>query len=71
LEGLRLENVHIFYGHLEHLMDICDILWLFGTFCVHLVHFFRFWYHVPRKIWQPWLRLLQTVPNSARCSHNR
>jgi hypothetical protein len=26
LEGLRLENVHIFYGHLEHLMDICDIL---------------------------------------------
>jgi hypothetical protein len=20
---------------------------------MHLVHFFRFWYHVPRKIWQP------------------
>jgi hypothetical protein len=33
--------------------DIWDILWPFGTFCVHLVHFFRFWYHVPRKIWQP------------------
>jgi hypothetical protein len=29
------------------------ILWPFGTFCVHLVHFFWIWYHVPRKIWQP------------------
>jgi hypothetical protein len=19
-----------------------------------LVHFFQFWYHAPRKIWQPW-----------------
>jgi hypothetical protein len=27
----------------------------FGTFCVNLVHFFRFQYHSPRKIWQPWL----------------
>jgi hypothetical protein len=34
--------------------DICDILGPFGTFYVHLVHFFRFWYHVPRKNWQPW-----------------
>jgi hypothetical protein len=33
--------------------DIWDILWPFGTFCVHLVHFFLSWYHVPRKIWQP------------------
>jgi hypothetical protein len=23
---------------------------------VHLVHFCQFWYHVPRKIWQPWCR---------------
>jgi hypothetical protein len=34
-------------------MAIWDILWPFGTFCIHLVHFFPFWYHVPRKIWQP------------------
>jgi hypothetical protein len=27
-------------------------IWPFGTFCIHFVHFFRFWYHVPRKIWQ-------------------
>jgi hypothetical protein len=29
----------IFYGHLEYFMAIWDILWPFGTFCVHLVHF--------------------------------
>jgi hypothetical protein len=54
LEGLRLDNVYIFYGHLEYFMEIWDILWPFGIFCIHLVHFFRFWYHVQRKIWQPW-----------------
>jgi hypothetical protein len=26
LEGLRLDNVNIFYGHLEYFMDIRDIL---------------------------------------------
>jgi hypothetical protein len=29
------------------------ILWPFGIFCVHLIHFLRFWYRAPRKIWQP------------------
>jgi hypothetical protein len=53
LEGLRLENVDIFYGHLESFTNTWDILWPFGTFCVHLVHFLVFWYHVPRIIWQP------------------
>jgi hypothetical protein len=38
-QGLRLKNVDIFYGHLEYFMDIWYILWPFGTFCVHLVHF--------------------------------
>jgi hypothetical protein len=32
LEGLRLENMDIFYGHLEYFTDIWDILWSFGTF---------------------------------------
>jgi hypothetical protein len=41
-EGLRLENFEIFYGHLEYFTDIWDILWAFGTFCVHLVHFSGF-----------------------------
>jgi hypothetical protein len=26
LQGLRLENVDIFYGHLEYFMDVWDIL---------------------------------------------
>jgi hypothetical protein len=46
LEGPRLKNVDIFYGHLEHFTVIWDILGSFGTF-------FRFWYIMPRKIWQP------------------
>jgi hypothetical protein len=36
----KLENGDIFYGHEEYLMEI---------FYNHLVHFFRFWYHVPTK----------------------
>jgi hypothetical protein len=47
LEGLRCENVDIFYGYLGYFMTIWNILCSFGTF-------FRFWYRVPRKIWQPW-----------------
>jgi hypothetical protein len=40
LEGLRLENVDIFYGHMEYFTDIWDILWL----CVHFVFI---WYIFP------------------------
>jgi hypothetical protein len=50
--GLGLEKVDIFYGRLEHFMDIWDLLCPFDTLCVHLEHFFLFWYHAPRKIWQ-------------------
>jgi hypothetical protein len=52
LEGLRCENVDVFYGHLEHLE-------YFMTIKVHDVFIwyilFRFWYYAPRKIWQPCL----------------
>jgi hypothetical protein len=37
----------IYYWHLGCFMTIWYILCSFGTF-------FRSWYHVPRKIWQPW-----------------
>jgi hypothetical protein len=30
-------------------MGILYILLPFDTFCVHLVHFFRFWYHAIRS----------------------
>jgi hypothetical protein len=52
--GPWIEKCWNIYGHWEYLMDIRGILWPFVTFFVHLVHFYRFWYHVPRKIWQPW-----------------
>jgi hypothetical protein len=42
LEGHRLEIVDIFYGHFEYFTDIWDVLWPFGTFCVHMVHFPNF-----------------------------
>jgi hypothetical protein len=41
-----LEDVGIFYGHLEYLRP-------FGESCGNLVYFFPFWSVVPRKIWQP------------------
>jgi hypothetical protein len=40
-----LENVHVFYGHLEHLTGIWYILWSLGTFCGHLVCIYMvIWY---------------------------
>jgi hypothetical protein len=33
-QGLRLENIDIFYGHLEYFMDIWDMLLPFGTVCL-------------------------------------
>jgi hypothetical protein len=42
LEGLRLENVNIFYCHLEYFTDILDIVCPFCTFCVHFIHFSGF-----------------------------
>jgi hypothetical protein len=43
-----------------YFMAIGNIWQTFGIFYDHLLHFvstwyifFRFWYHVPRKIWQP------------------
>jgi hypothetical protein len=57
-----MENVGIFYGHLEYFTDIWNILRTFGIFYGHLVMFWQFgifsplfWYNVSRKIWQPWV----------------
>jgi hypothetical protein len=36
---------------------VWTILRAFGIFYEHLVHFVFIWYHVPRKIWQPWVRV--------------
>jgi hypothetical protein len=41
LEGLALENLGIFYGHLVYFTAIGNILW-------HLVYFVVIWYIFPR-----------------------
>jgi hypothetical protein len=48
LEGLGMENVGI-------IICICSfgMFFWFMYFCCHLVYFYKFWYVVPRKIWQP------------------
>jgi hypothetical protein len=43
-QGLRLENIDIFYGHLEYSMPIWKILWPFGIFYYHLAQFVFIWY---------------------------
>jgi hypothetical protein len=42
LEGLALEDVGIFYGHLVHYTVFCYILWTSVTVRGNLVHFSRF-----------------------------
>jgi hypothetical protein len=47
-----MENVVIFYDHLEYFMAIWYNLCPFGTACGHWYIFFRFGMFGPRKIWQ-------------------
>jgi hypothetical protein len=46
------KSVYVTYDHLVYFTAIGIILWPLGKFCRHLVYFPRFWYFVPRKIWQ-------------------
>jgi hypothetical protein len=63
-----MEDVGIFYGHLVHFTVFCYVLWTFVIVCGNLVYFFPFWYFVPRKIWQPWVRFVKVVlPGSTSC----
>jgi hypothetical protein len=48
-----MENVDIFYDHLEYFMAIWNILWPFGIICGRLVYFSHFCMFGPRKILQP------------------
>jgi hypothetical protein len=52
-----MENVDIFYDHLEYCTVILVILGQFGIVCGHVVHFSRFGMFGPRKIWQPWCKV--------------
>jgi hypothetical protein len=42
LEGVAMEKLGIFYGHLVYFTAIGNILWPFSIFCGNLVYFPRF-----------------------------
>jgi hypothetical protein len=42
LEGLALEDVVIFCGHLVYFSTIWYNIWIFGTFCGNLAYISRF-----------------------------
>jgi hypothetical protein len=48
-----MENVGLFYDHLEYFMAFCYNLWPFGLVCGHMVYFSHFGTFGPRQIWQP------------------
>jgi hypothetical protein len=60
LEGLAIEDVRIFYGHLVYFTAIWSVLWPFGILYGYLVYFSPFWYVVPRKN----LATLHTTPSN-------
>jgi hypothetical protein len=44
-----MENVVVFYDHLEYFMAIWHNVWLFGIVCGHLVYYSQFGLFVPKK----------------------
>jgi hypothetical protein len=50
----------VYFEAIWYFCVIGYILWSFGIFWSHLVHFSPFWYLVSRKLWQPpfWVRVL-------------
>jgi hypothetical protein len=60
-EGLGIDNVCMFCGHLDYFTTIWCVSCQFGIFCGHLVKFSPFWYVVQGKIWQPVENLFDVV----------
>jgi hypothetical protein len=57
LEGLGMEDVDKYCGHLEYITAVWYILWPLGNFVVSWYSFELFWYTASRKICQPWSKL--------------
>jgi hypothetical protein len=66
-----MENVVIFYDHLEYFMAIWHNVWQFGKVCGHLVYFSLFGMFGPRKIWQPWSTFTPNLGKDCGISHSR
>jgi hypothetical protein len=64
-----MEYVGIFYGNLVHFTVFCYILWTFGKVRCNQVHFFPFWYFVPRNIWQAWSEIMTQIWQLTQSAH--
>jgi hypothetical protein len=51
LVGLGMENVAIFFGHLEYFTTLLYILWSYGIFFGDLVYFLEVWYTYFVDVW--------------------
>jgi hypothetical protein len=65
-----MENLGIFYDHLVYFTAIGNIFWPFGIYSGNLVYFSLFWYFGPRKIWQPWFRIVAILRRRNLSVHN-
>jgi hypothetical protein len=54
-----MEDVRIFYVHLEYFTAMWYILWPFGIVSSYLAYFSPFWYIEARNIWQPCVERLE------------
>jgi hypothetical protein len=52
-----VEHVGLFYGNWEDRKAVWYTLWPYDNMLVIWFIFPRFWYIVPRKIWQAWFCL--------------
>jgi hypothetical protein len=72
-----MENVIIFYDHLEYFMAFWHNVCQFGKVCGHLVYFFPFWYVWTKKNLatvgggRPPVNLLEWVISELGCNHKR
>jgi hypothetical protein len=57
LDGLGMENVVIFNGHLEYFTAFWFNLWPFGIVCGHFVYYSPFWYVWTKKSGNPGMQI--------------
>jgi hypothetical protein len=53
VEGIAMEYVGLFYGHLVYCTAIWYVVWAFCQFSGNLVYFPPFWYVLPIKSGNP------------------
>jgi hypothetical protein len=62
LQGLRLENIDIFSGHLEYFYRHLGYFMITGYILCSFGTFFPVLVSCTKKIWQPWIQALRKEP---------